>query len=74
MAPVKPRTSQKERPHPSRYQHSDPLLRRLRLIDGHGDPVDLKSAFRDTKLVVFYFGSQWNASEAKGCQKVRDAL
>lgn len=57
-------------PPPDQYQHSDPLLRRLRLIDGHGKPVNLKKAFRDTKIVIFYFGSQWNARETKGCQKV----
>lgn len=54
------------------YQHPDPLLRRLRLVDGHGRRVDLKQAFRDVKVVLMYFGSQWNAREAKGSQKVRN--
>lgn len=57
-------------PPPARYQHADPLLRRLRLIDGHGKPVDLKREFRDTKIVIFYFGSQWHAGERKGAQRL----
>lgn len=57
-------------PPPARYRHPDPLLRRLRMIDGHGQGVDLKQAFRDTKLVVFYFGSHWNATDGRGCQQL----
>ena len=57
-------------PPPSHYQHPDPLLRRLRLRDGYGNPVDLRSTFREAKLVLFYFGSQWNASESRGCQRL----
>lgn len=38
------------------YQHPDPLLRRLRLNDQHGEPVDLQKEFRDAKLVLFMFG------------------
>lgn len=58
-------------PPPERYQHADPLLRRLRLVDGRGHPVNLKQELRDAKLVLFYFGSQWNARETKGCSGVR---
>lgn len=38
------------------YQHSDPLLRRLRLKDQHGQPVNLQQEFRDTNIVLFIFG------------------
>lgn len=57
-------------PPPLRYQHPDPLLRRLRMIDGRGQFVDLKHAFRDAKLVVFYFGSHWNATDGRGCERL----
>ncbi|WFD43475.1 hypothetical protein MPSI1_002137 [Malassezia psittaci] len=57
-------------PPAERYQHSDPLLRRLRLLDGHGKPVNLKSEFRDAKLILFYFGSQWHADYNKGCSAI----
>ena len=58
-------------PPAERYQHPDPLLRRLRLRDGHGEPVNLRQMFSDTKLVLFYFSSQWNAQENRGCHRVR---
>ncbi|KAK4045968.1 hypothetical protein OIV83_006479 [Microbotryomycetes sp. JL201] len=38
------------------YSHADPLLRRLRLRDAHGQPVSLNNTFKDTKLVLFLFG------------------
>ena len=57
-------------PPAERYQHPDPLLRRLRLVDGHGKPVNLKREFRDTRLILFYFGSQWHADYNKGCSAV----
>lgn len=39
------------------YQHPDPLVRRLRLKDSWGKPVNLQSEFRDTRVVLFLFGS-----------------
>lgn len=53
------------------YQHPDPLVRRLRLVDAKGNPVNLKQELRETKLLLFYFGSQWNAQFNKGCGAVR---
>ncbi|GAA6006791.1 thioredoxin family protein [Rhodotorula paludigena] len=44
------------------YSHPDPLLRRLRLRDGFGKDVDLEREFRDTKLVLFFFGATWRGS------------
>jgi len=38
------------------YTHRDPLLRRLRLRNGFGTMVDLEKEFRDTKVVLFFFG------------------
>lgn len=38
------------------YQHPDPLLRRLRLVDSWGKQVDLQTKLRDTKVVLFLFG------------------
>lgn len=39
------------------YQHSDPLLRRLRLRDGYGEPVELRKEFgAECKVVLFLFG------------------
>lgn len=52
------------------YQHPDPLVRRLRLVDGHGKHVNLKQEFRDVKLVLFYFGSQWSVQNSKKCSSV----
>lgn len=59
-APARPALKHAARvtPAPELYQHPDPLLRRLRLVDGHGHAVDLRRAFRDTKVVAFYFASQ----------------
>ena len=53
------------------YQHPDPLVRRLRLVDAKGNPVNLKQELRETQLLLFYFGSQWNAQFNKGCSAVR---
>ncbi|KAJ9479120.1 Thioredoxin-like_fold domain-containing protein [Pseudozyma hubeiensis] len=55
----------KRLPPPTQYQHPDPLLRRLRLVDPHGVPVNLRSTFRDTKVVGFYFASQWAGQPLK---------
>lgn len=38
------------------YSHRDPLLRRLRLCDPYGEPVDLDREFREAKVVLFFFG------------------
>lgn len=52
-------------PPAEQYQHPDPLLRRLRMVDTHGQPVDLRRMFRDTKIVGFYFASQWAGQPLK---------
>lgn len=39
------------------YSHRDPLLRRLRLRDPYGKPVDLDREFKEAKVVLFFFGS-----------------
>ncbi|PWN52438.1 hypothetical protein IE53DRAFT_282913 [Violaceomyces palustris] len=62
---LKPGTERKRLPPPEQYQHPDPLIRRLRLVDGHGKPVNLKKAFRETKVVGFYFSSQWAGQPLK---------
>lgn len=38
------------------YQHTDPLLRRLRLNDSRGNRVDLQREFKECTLVLFVFG------------------
>ncbi|GAA98400.1 uncharacterized protein L969DRAFT_332827 [Mixia osmundae IAM 14324] len=55
------RSSQASRELPPKelYSHPDPLLRRLRLRDGYGKEVNLKSAFRDCIAVAFYFDASW---------------
>jgi len=62
---MKPNKDGKRLPPPEQYQHPDPLLRRLRLVDAFGVPVDLKRTFRDTKVVGFYFASQWAGQPLK---------
>lgn len=44
------------------YSHPDPLLRRLRLRNGFGTLVNLEQEFRDTKVVLFFFGATWRGS------------
>lgn len=58
-------------PSKEQYQHSDPLLRRLRLVDAAGDPVDLRTYFRHVKCVGFYFSSQWAGQPLKEYHQVR---
>ena len=67
---LKPGT-RNNKPDPVLYQHPDPLIRRLRLYDGHGKPVDLKRSFRDTKVVAFYFSSQFAKKASKDYDHVR---
>ncbi|KAL9940393.1 hypothetical protein V8E36_001098 [Tilletia maclaganii] len=55
------------------HQHSDPLLRRLRLVDGKGQPANLREFFRGVKVVGFYFSSQWAGQPLKEYHKVRGA-
>ncbi|EST05521.1 Thioredoxin-like fold [Kalmanozyma brasiliensis GHG001] len=62
---MKPGKDRKRLPPPEQYQHPDPLLRRLRLVDAYGVPVDLRKTFRDTKVVGFYFASQWAGQPLK---------
>lgn len=38
------------------YQHPDPLIRRLRLRNGFGSQVKLRSEFQGVKVVLFLFG------------------
>lgn len=45
---------------PELYRHPDPLIRRLRLLTSSGEPVKLASEFRDTTVVAFLFGEDWN--------------
>ncbi|CBQ73053.1 conserved hypothetical protein [Sporisorium reilianum SRZ2] len=62
---MKPGKDRKRLPPAEQYQHADPLLRRLRLVDAYGVPVDLRQTFRDTKVVGFYFASQWAGQPLK---------
>ncbi|SNX84387.1 uncharacterized protein MEPE_03096 [Melanopsichium pennsylvanicum] len=62
---MKPGKDHKRLPPSGQYQHPDPLLRRLRLVDAFGVPVDLRKTFRDTKVVGFYFASQWAGQPLK---------
>lgn len=63
--------SSRKLPPPEQYQHPDPLLRRLRLVDSRGQAINLKSYFRDCKVVALYFSSQWAGMPLKEYQKVR---
>lgn len=67
---LKPGTERKKLPPPAQYQHSDPLLRRLRLVDNEGKPVDLKALFKGVKVVAFYFSSQWAGQPLKEYHQV----
>lgn len=71
LKPAIKQTSASTRPDAELYQCQDPLLRRLRLYDGHGRPASLRKEFRDTKVVGFYFGSQLAGKAAKEYHKVR---
>jgi hypothetical protein len=68
---LKPGTDRKKLPPTAQYQHPDPLLRRLRLVDNVGDPVDLRSFFKGVKAVAFYFSSQWAGQPLKEYHQVR---
>jgi hypothetical protein len=47
----------------SLYNHSDPLLRRLRLDDSSGGSItDLDKAFKGKEVVVLYAGSEHGSS------------
>ncbi|CAO1631215.1 unnamed protein product [Parajaminaea phylloscopi] len=61
--------SSRKLPPPEQYQHPDPLLRRLRLVDNAGKPVNLKHYFRDCKVVALYFSSQWAGMPLKEYHK-----
>jgi len=58
-------------PPAAQYAHADPLLRRLRLVDAAGAPVDLRAHFRDAKVVAFYFSSQWAGQPLREYTQVR---
>ncbi|UZJ54611.1 hypothetical protein CBS101457_003931 [Exobasidium rhododendri] len=62
---LKAGTDRKKLPPTSQYQHPDPLLRRLRLVDNLGNPVELQSLFKGVKVVAFYFSSQWAGQPLK---------
>lgn len=70
-ATLKPalKPSSRKLPPPEQYQHPDPLLRRLRLVDNGGSPVNLKQYFRDCKVVALYFSSQWAGMPLKEYHK-----
>ncbi|KAL8283215.1 hypothetical protein RQP46_005993 [Phenoliferia psychrophenolica] len=59
-------------PDPVTFRHSDPVLRRLRLRDSWGKPVDLKAEFRDAVVVVFFFGASWPGSSDIPSKAVED--
>ncbi|GAA6011816.1 hypothetical protein JCM10207_004254 [Rhodosporidiobolus poonsookiae] len=59
------------RPPKELYSHPDPLIRRLRLRDGYGKPVDLQREFADAKVVLFFFGATWPGSVADPFELVR---
>lgn len=69
--PLKPalKPSPSKLPPAEQYQHTDPLLRRLRLVDSHGKPVNLKRYFQDCKVVALYFSSQWAGMPLKEYQR-----
>ncbi len=74
---MKPSASKyKKLPPAEQYQHADPLLRRLRLVDSAGDPINLRRYFgAEVKCVGFYFSSQWAGQPLKEYHKVsRDLL
>ena len=53
----------------SLYDHADPLLRRLRLEDPYGRPIDnLKDVFLGKEILIFYVGSM----HGNGTQTIRD--
>lgn len=67
---LKPGTERKKLPPPTQYQHPDPLLRRLRLVDNKGKAVDLSKFFDGVKVVAFYFSSQWAGQPLKEYHQV----
>lgn len=72
---LKPTASAYRRlPPPEQFQHPDPLLRRLRLVDAQGTPVSLRSHF-DSRVncVGFYFSSEWAGQPLKQYDQVRAA-
>ncbi|PWN36098.1 uncharacterized protein FA14DRAFT_107460, partial [Meira miltonrushii] len=62
---LKADTNHKKLPPQSHYQHPDPLLRRLRLVDDKGHAINLKEFFDGVKIVAFYFSSQWAGQPLK---------
>ena len=67
---LKAGTERKKLPPTGQYQHPDPLLRRLRLVDNAGNPVDLFKFFSGVKVVAFYFSSQWAGQPLKEYHQV----
>ncbi|CAO1620816.1 unnamed protein product [Jaminaea pallidilutea] len=72
LGPLKPalKPSSRKLPPQEQYQHPDPLIRRLRLVDGRGKPIDLQKYFRDCKVLALYFSSQWAGMPLKEYQKI----
>lgn len=72
---LKPRAKDyRKLPAPEQFQHPDPLLRRLRLVDSAGQPVNLRKYFNsDVKCVGFYFSSEWAGQPLKEYHQVRVA-
>lgn len=51
---------------PSLYTHPDPLVKRLRLDDPYGRPIDnARKAFDGKELVVFFVGSEYGDTNLK---------
>lgn len=49
---------------PSIYTHSDPLLKRLRLEDAQGQPIEnIRREFERKQVVVFFIGSVEGSGE-----------
>ncbi|CAO1620271.1 unnamed protein product [Sympodiomycopsis kandeliae] len=70
-SPLKPalKPSSRKLPPKEQYHHPDPLIRRLRLVDDKGSPVNLKQYFRDCKVLALYFSSQWAGMPLKEYQQ-----
>lgn len=73
---LKPRAKDyRKLPDAEQYQHPDPLLRRLRLVDAQGKPVNLRKHFDpDVKCVGFYFSSEWAGQPLKEYHQVRSLI
>lgn len=69
---LKPRAKDyRKLPASEQFQHPDPLLRRLRLVDSLGKPVNLRKHFGpEVQCVGFYFSSEWAGQPLKEYHQV----